>query len=96
MPMPASRVLDMHVCPMTTGPVPHVGGPCVMPFVMVLIGKMPSARATAMMTCVGPPDTIVKGSTTVLVGKMPQARIMDSGAHGGMLTVGCPTCIVGG
>ena len=27
--MPASRIGDLHVCPMTTGPVPHVGGPFV-------------------------------------------------------------------
>ena len=24
---PAARVTDMHVCPMVTGVVPHVGGP---------------------------------------------------------------------
>ena len=27
--MPASRIGDLHVCPMTTGPVPHVGGPFI-------------------------------------------------------------------
>ena len=27
MPQPAARVSDMHVCPMVTGIVPHVGAP---------------------------------------------------------------------
>jgi hypothetical protein len=28
---PAARVTDMHVCPMVTGIVPHVGGPILPP-----------------------------------------------------------------
>ena len=28
---PAARVGDMHVCPMVTGVVPHVGGPVLPP-----------------------------------------------------------------
>jgi uncharacterized Zn-binding protein involved in type VI secretion len=28
---PAARVTDMHVCPMVTGVVPHVGGPVLPP-----------------------------------------------------------------
>jgi len=31
MGMPAARATDMHVCPMFTGPVPHVGGPILPP-----------------------------------------------------------------
>ena len=31
MPMPAARLTDMHVCPMVTGVVPHVGGPITGP-----------------------------------------------------------------
>ena len=98
-PMPASRVGDMHVCPMVTPgvpPIPHVGGPVLPPgAITVLIGGMPSARVTDMCVCVGPPDIIVKGAMTVIVCGMPQARIMDQTAHGGMLVLGCPTVIVG-
>ena len=61
---PAARVSDMHTCPMVTGVVPHVGGPIMPPGVVtVLIGGLPAATATGMAVCVGPPDTIVKGST---------------------------------
>jgi uncharacterized Zn-binding protein involved in type VI secretion len=97
MGQPASRLTDMHTCPMVTGMVPHVGGPVVAPGApTVLIGGLPAARVTDQCVCVGPPDIIVKGSGTVITQKMPQARIGDQTAHGGVLIVGCPTVIVGG
>ena len=97
MGMPAARLTDMHVCPMFTGPVPHVGGPIVAPGApTVLIGKLPAARVTDMVVCVGPPDTIVKGSATVLINKLPAARIGDLTAHGGNIIVGLPTVLIGG
>lgn len=97
MGMPASRITDMHVCPMSTGPVPHVGGPVSGPCApTVLIGNLPAARVTDMAVCVGPPDTIVKGSSTVFTQKMPQARIGDMTAHGGQLVLGFMTVLVGG
>jgi uncharacterized Zn-binding protein involved in type VI secretion len=96
MGMPASRITDMHVCPMVTGIVPHVGGPILPPgAVTVLIGGLPAARVGDMATCVGPPDSIVLGSFTVLTMKMPQARIGDMTAHGGNIVLGCFTVLVG-
>jgi uncharacterized Zn-binding protein involved in type VI secretion len=94
---PASRLTDMHTCPMVTGVVPHVGGPIIAPGQpTVLIGGLPAARSTDQCVCVGPPDVITKGSATVLTGNMPQARIGDMTAHGGVITLGCPTVMVGG
>ena len=61
-----------------------------------LIGGMPAARLGDSATCVGPPDTIVKGSATVLIGGQPAARMGDSCAHGGTITLGCPTVLIGG
>lgn len=96
MGMPAARVADMHVCPMVTGVVPHVGGPILPPGCpTVLIGGMPAARVADMATCVGPPDIIAMGSMTVLTGGMPQARLGDSTAHGGVIVLGCFTVLVG-
>ncbi len=96
MGMPASRITDMHVCPMVTGIVPHVGGPILPPgAVTVLIGGLPAARVTDMATCVGPPDVIVVGSFTVFTMKMPQARLGDTTAHGGKIVLGFPTVLVG-
>lgn len=94
---PASRLTDMHTCPMVTGVVPHVGGPIVAPGApTVLIGSLPAARVSDQCVCVGPPDVIVKGSATVLTMGMPQARIGDNTAHGGVIILGMPTVIVGG
>jgi uncharacterized Zn-binding protein involved in type VI secretion len=94
---PAARVGDMHTCPESDGPVPHVGGPILPPGCeTVLIGGQPAARATDLCECTGPTDTIAKGSTTVMIGNLPAARIGDQTAHGGEITVGCPTVQIGG
>ena len=92
----AARINDMHVCPMVTATVPHVGGP-ILPAgePTVLIGGMPAARVGDMATCTGPPDTIVSGSATVMIGGMPAARMGDSTAHGGTIIIGCPTVLIG-
>ncbi|MES2649719.1 MAG: PAAR domain-containing protein [Bacteroidota bacterium] len=88
----AARVGDMHVCPMVTGTVPHVGGPVMPPGCpTVKIGGMAAARLGDMVTCSGPPDTIIAGSATVMIGGMPAARMGDNTAHGGTIILGCPT-----
>jgi uncharacterized Zn-binding protein involved in type VI secretion len=94
---PAARITDMHVCPMVTGIVPHVGGPISGPCIpTVLIGSLPAAVLGDMCVCVGPPDSIVKGSATVMIGGKPAARIGDTTAHGGNIVLGFPTVIIGG
>jgi len=92
---PAARVGDMHVCPMVTVLVPHVGGPILPPGgITVLIGGMPAARAGDLATCVGPPDVIVLGSFTVLIGGQPAARMGDLTAHGGTIVLGYPQVLI--
>ncbi len=96
MGQPAARVADMHVCPMVTGVVPHVGGPILPPGgIPVLIGGMPAARVGDMCVCVGPPDVIALGSFTVLIGGQPAARMGDITAHGGAIVIGMPTVLIG-
>lgn len=93
----AARVGDMHVCPMVTGTVPHVGGPVLPPGAStVLIGGMPAACVGDMLTCTGPPDTIAAGSSSVMICGKPAARMGDSTAHGGSIVAGCPTVLIGG
>ena len=96
----AARITDMHTCPMATPglpPIPHVGGPILGPCnATVLIGSMPAATVGDMLVCVGPPDTIVKGSATVMICGKPAARMGDSTAHGGVIVLGYPTVIIGG
>ena len=97
---PAARITDMHVCPMVTPgvpPIPHVGGPISGPCApTVLIGNLPAAVVGDMCICVGPPDTIIKGSMTVLICGKPAARMSDSTAHGGTIVLGLPTVLIGG
>ncbi len=79
-----------------TPPVPHVGGPVTGPGApTVLIGGMPAAVMGDMCVCTGPPDSIVLGSTGVFIGGKPAARMGDQCAHGGAITVGCPTVMIG-
>jgi uncharacterized Zn-binding protein involved in type VI secretion len=93
---PAARVTDMHVCPMVTGVVPHVGGPILPPCCpTVLIGMLPAARVGDMAVCVGPPDVIAMGSLTVIIGGQPAARLGDPTVHGGVIVMGEPTVMIG-
>ena len=93
----AARVGDMHVCPMVTVLVPHVGGPILPPGCpTVMIGGLPAATVGDLCTCVGPPDTIILGSATVMIGGKPAARMTDQTAHGGIIMQGCPTVLIGG
>jgi uncharacterized Zn-binding protein involved in type VI secretion len=94
---PAARITDMHVCPMITGVVPHVGGPVIPPgSVNVLIGGLPAASFGDLLVCAGGPDTVISGSTTVLINGKPAARLGDSTVHGGVIVSGCPNVLIGG
>jgi uncharacterized Zn-binding protein involved in type VI secretion len=67
--MPAWRAgSDMHVCPLVTGVVPHVGGVVAVGSVTVLIGGLPAARQGDIIVEAGPPNTITVGCPTVMIG----------------------------
>ncbi len=96
MGLPAARVTDMHVCPMVTGNVPHVGGPLLPPGEpTVFIGGLPAARVGDMAVCIGPTDSVVQGSSTVFIGGKPAARQGDLTAHGGTIAAGLATVLIG-
>jgi uncharacterized Zn-binding protein involved in type VI secretion len=93
----AARITDLHVCPASTGPVPHVGGPIIGPGApTVFVQGLPAAVMGDKCVCVGPPSSIIAGSGTVLVGGKAAARMGDSTAHGGKIVLGAPTVLVGG
>ncbi|MBO0950445.1 PAAR domain-containing protein [Fibrella forsythiae] len=100
MGQPAARMGDNHLCPMVTPglpPIPHVGGPILPPGTpTVLIGGQPAACMGDMCMCVGPPDSILLGSTSVMIGGKPAARMGDQTAHGGTIVMGLPTVLIGG
>lgn len=91
----------MHICPMQTpafpSPVPHVGGSVVGPGApTVLIGKLPAAVMGDHCVCIGPSDSVIKGSATVMICGKPAIRVGDTTAHGGSVVMGCPTVMIGG
>lgn len=93
----AARLTDMHVCPATTGVVPHVGGPIVgSGNSTVLIDGLPAAVLSDNCICTGPPATISSGSTTVLIGGKPAARMGDATSHNGRIVSGAASVLIGG
>jgi len=92
----AARVGDMHTCPLSDGPKPHVGGPILPPGEpTVLINGMPAAVVGNTCTCAGPPDSLVAGSASVLIGGKPAVRVGDMTVHGGTVIVGSFTVLIG-
>jgi uncharacterized Zn-binding protein involved in type VI secretion len=96
--------MDLHTCPMATPippspvPVPHVGGPIMgVCSPNVFIGFQPAARVSDFGMCipVAMPDPIIKGSCGVFINGLPAARIGDTCAHGGAISTGCPTVLIG-
>ncbi len=97
MAKPIARTTDMHQCPLSDGPKPHVGGP-INPGIntTVLIGGLPAAVVGDTCICTGPPDTILVGSSSVMIGGNQIARMGDTTAHGGKIIGGEPTVLIGG
>lgn len=57
-----------HVCPLSDGPKPHVGGIVAMGSLTVLINNMPAARQGDTLVEAGPSNSIVMGCATVIIG----------------------------
>ena len=99
---PAARVSDLHTCPAFTGPIPHVGGPIIIGQSNVMIVGMQAARMGDISLCASPatpyvqPDQIAIGSTSVTIGYQPAARMGDATSHGGVISTGVPTVLIGG
>src|SRR6478752_3366098 len=66
---PAWRAIsDTHVCPLSDGPKPHVGGVVALGSVTVMIGGLPAARQGDMVVEAVAPNSISAGATTVMIG----------------------------
>jgi uncharacterized Zn-binding protein involved in type VI secretion len=66
---PAWRAIaDTHVCPLSDGPKPHIGGVVAVGSMTVMIGGLPAARQGDMVVEAGAPNSIALGCPTVLIG----------------------------
>jgi uncharacterized Zn-binding protein involved in type VI secretion len=97
---PAAKLFDNHICPLVTPavvPIPHVGGPVLGPGIpTVTFEGGPAIVAGDACLCIGPPDSIQKGSSGVTALGRAVARVFDPTVHGGQLVgPGCITVIVG-
>jgi uncharacterized Zn-binding protein involved in type VI secretion len=62
----------------------------------VMIGNLPAATAGTACACALPlPNAIAGGSITVKIGYTPAARLGDSTMHGGLITSGCTSVVIG-
>jgi uncharacterized Zn-binding protein involved in type VI secretion len=66
---PAWRVgVDLHLCPLVTGGVPHATGVVLVGSSSVLINGAFAVRVNDQIVENAPPNSIVSGDTTVLIG----------------------------
>lgn len=86
----------MHVCPLSTGPVPHVGGPISGPGIptVLLDGQVVSVVGDICVCC-GPPDAVLQGAATALLDGKPVALMGSMTAHAGQIVQGIPTATIG-
>ena len=93
---PAARLGDDHTCPMVNpDESPHKGGPISEGGDSVLIGYRSAARLGDQAICIGPTDVIVTGNDSILIGDRPAAALGDQTAHGGVITEGETTVLLG-
>jgi uncharacterized Zn-binding protein involved in type VI secretion len=59
---------DIHVCPLSNGPAPHVGGSVAKGSLTVFINKLPAARMGDVIQEAGGPNPINKGFDSVQIG----------------------------
>ncbi len=90
-----ATVGSMHVCPMCSGTVPHVGGTIIQGESNVLVNGNPVATMGSICTCIGAIGTVIQGSPTVFVNGKPIACVGDMTQHGGIITSGSPNVFIG-
>jgi uncharacterized Zn-binding protein involved in type VI secretion len=59
---------DVHTCPLSDGPKPHVGGVVAVGSFSVLINGLPAARQGDQIVEASAPNVIAFGEPTVLIG----------------------------
>ena len=59
---------DVHTCPLSDGPKPHVGGTVAVGSATVVIGGLPAVRQGDQIVEAGPPNAVALGEPTVMIG----------------------------
>jgi uncharacterized Zn-binding protein involved in type VI secretion len=96
--MPAAATIGSgHRCPLSDGPKPHQGGRLLGPGApTILIDGKIAAVVGDVCLCKSPvPNAVARGSSSVLLSGRPAARKGDSTAHGGALSDGVDSVLIG-
>jgi uncharacterized Zn-binding protein involved in type VI secretion/pimeloyl-ACP methyl ester carboxylesterase len=87
----AARLGDNHLCPQHLGKIVATNTAPT-----ILIEGRPAARVTSQLVCIGGPlDTVAMGEPTVLMMGLDAARMLDGTLHGGLISEGAPTVLIG-
>jgi len=90
-PALAARLTDPHLCPQHDGKE-IVGATAP----TILVEGQPAARITSLVKCEGGPlDKVQIGEPTVLMMGLDAARFLDGTLHGGLVTQGASTVVIG-
>ena len=93
---PAARVGDQHQCPkINFDGSPHVGGSIIKGSSSVTMNHLPAARLGDKVQCHGSVNSIVQGANNILINGKPAAKLNDKLAHGGVITTGSPSVLLG-
>jgi len=93
---PAARLGDNHQCPKRTATIAHKGGPILTGSQDVFINGRPVARLTDQIHCRIETDQITQGAPGVTINGIPAARLADASQHGGVITTGAASVMIGG
>lgn len=97
---PAARLTDFHEAPMVNPQVPsipQVGGPDSDSATPPGPGAgLPAAKVGDQLTQVGPPDSVIKGSTDVQVDGLPDTSMPGPATSSGSVQLGNFNVMVGG
>ena len=98
MGIPVVVVGNKHVCPMSDGLKPHVGGTIIEGVSGVLINGIPVAIKGSKCICTGSPKTnaIATGSPGVFIDGEPIAIVGSMTEHGGTVVEGVPGMTISG
>lgn len=93
----AARVGDAQICPQFDGNRPHVGGTITEGARSVLIGGQRAAIAGGKCRCTGSSrsNAVAGGSRSVLIEGQFAIRTGDRTEHGGIVTSGCASVLIG-
>lgn len=87
---PAARITDLQLCPTAKAVAPVINGAST-----VLIEGLGAARSGDAIACLDGPTKIDTHCNSVIIESAASARMADTTCHGGAITSGALTVLIG-